>query len=111
MQSAVSPDEAYAPTGTSLSVEPAAVFAALNNDGCRALLAAIGDDALTAQELGEQVDIPLSTIYRHLDLLTETGFLEETVRINPHGRNENQYSRAFADLTVSLGNDFSVSVV
>ena len=111
MQSAMSVEGAVARQPRAVAVDPPAVFAALANEGCRAILRALGEETLTAQEIGERVDVPLSTVYRHLDLLTETGLLEESVRINPHGRNQNQYRRAFGDLSVSLGGDFAVSVV
>ena len=111
MQSALTVEGPVGRQPRAMAVDPPAVFAALANEGCRAILRAMGDDPLTAQEIGERVDVPLSTVYRHLELLTDTGFLEESVRINPHGRNENQYSRAFGDLTVSLGGDFGISVV
>lgn len=109
MQSAMSIEGGVRRQPRLLAVDPPAVFAALANEGCRAILRALGEETLTARELGERVDVPLSTVYRHLDLLTDTGLLEESVRINPHGRNENQYSRAFGDLTVALGGDFAVS--
>jgi predicted ArsR family transcriptional regulator len=90
------------------SVDPLAIFDVLASDGCRAVLTAIGDDTLTAREIGDRVDAPMSSIYRHLDALTETWLLEESVRINTHGRNQNQYERTVPGISVSLADDFAV---
>lgn len=107
MQSAVRIDPAA--VGTRPELEPAAVFEVLANRGCRAVLGAVGTEPLTAGEIASRVDAPMSSIYRHLDALTGIGFLEESVRINPHGRNQNQYTRTLSEFCVSLGEDFAIS--
>jgi DNA-binding transcriptional ArsR family regulator len=90
------------------SVDPVAVFDVLANDGCRAVITAIGHETLTAAEIRDRVDAPMSSIYRHLDALTETRLLEESVRINTHGRNQNQYARIVPGISISLADDFAV---
>jgi DNA-binding transcriptional ArsR family regulator len=90
------------------AAETAALFEVLANDGCRAVLRAVGDETLTASEIRDRIDAPMSSIYRHLDALTDVGLLEESVRINPHGRNQNQYSRTVADLVISFDDDIAV---
>lgn len=108
MQSATAVGQGRGRFGREPTVDPIAVFEVLANSGCREVLSAVGEDTLTAAELSERVDAPMSSIYRHLDALTETGFLEESVRINPHGRNQNQYARNVADISVSFADDFAV---
>ncbi len=95
--------------GVENAADSAAVFEVLANAGCRAILRAIGEDTLSASEIGERVDAPMSSIYRQLDALTGSGFLLESVRINTRGRNENEYTRCVADLSISIAEDFDVA--
>ena len=84
------------------------MFDALSIPGCRDLLRAIGDETLTAAEIGDRLDQPMSSIYRHLDTLTAADLLAESIRVDPHGRNQRQYHRPVSEITVSLGDDFRV---
>lgn len=92
------------------SVDSEEVFEALASDGCRDVLLAIGDETLTAAEIGDRVDAPMSSIYRHLDSLTSVDLLSESIRVDPHGRNQRQYSLAVSELAVSLSGDFTVKL-
>ncbi|MEF8775236.1 MAG: helix-turn-helix domain-containing protein [Haloarculaceae archaeon] len=92
------------------SVDSEEVFEALARDGCRAVMRAVGDETLTAAEIGDRVDAPMSSIYRHLDSLASIGLLTESIRVDPHGRNQRQYSLAVSELAVSLGGDFTVQL-
>ncbi|MEF8776937.1 MAG: helix-turn-helix domain-containing protein [Haloarculaceae archaeon] len=96
--------------GRRQAVESDAVFDVLANPGCREIVRTIGDATLTAAEVGDRIDAPMSSIYRHLEALTETRILEESVRINPHGRNQNQYSRRVSDVSVSIAEDFDITL-
>ena len=111
MQSSMSVNGQYGLRGRPPAVEPDAVFDVLANRGCREIIQTVGDETLTAAEIGERIDAPMSSIYRHLEALTETRILEESVRINPHGRNQNQYSRRVSDVSISIGDDFDVSLL
>jgi predicted transcriptional regulator len=46
---------------------------------------------LTAAELSEKLDLPLSTVYRKLDRLLEVPLLQETHRLSSSGRHPCQY--------------------
>ena len=111
MQTSVSVNGQYGLRGRPPSVEPVEVFEVLANKGCREILRTIGEDTLTAGEIGERIEAPMSSIYRHLEALTETRLLEESVRINPHGRNQNQYSIRVSDVSISIADDFDVSLL
>jgi DNA-binding transcriptional ArsR family regulator len=84
------------------SLDCEAVFTALDDPDCRAVLEATADQALTASELTEQCDIPRSTTYRKLEQLTEAGLLEERIRLSTDGKHAREYHRTFEDVTVSL---------
>lgn len=79
-----------------------ALLGALDDAGCRAILAATGDAALSASELSEACDLPLSTAYRKLELLTEVGLVEERTRIRRSGKHASEYRRVVTDVVVSL---------
>ncbi|NGM68437.1 helix-turn-helix transcriptional regulator [Natronolimnobius sp. AArcel1] len=91
-------------------VNPERVLAALEDDACRTILEATSDDALTATELSEQCDIPMSTAYRKVETLTEASLVDEQVRINTSGKHATEYVRCFDDVVVSLSEDTGVVI-
>ena len=90
--------------------DPKDVLSALDDDGCRRILEATTDEALTATELATQCDIPTSTAYRKVEQLTEANLVEERVRINTSGKHATEYSRSFEDVVVSVGDAGSVEI-
>src|SRR6056297_287573 len=84
------------------SVDPQAVLAALDDDACRAILEATAETALTATELSEECDIPMSTAYRKVEMLTEAELVAEQVRINTTGKHATEYRKNFDDVLVSV---------
>ena len=83
-------------------VDPQAVLAALDDDACRAILEATAETALTATELSEECDIPMSTAYRKVEMLTEADLVAEQVRINTSGKHATEYRKNFDDVLVSV---------
>lgn len=86
------------------------VLGALDSDACRCILEESSDDALSASEISERCDLPLSTTYRKLELLTDTGLVDERTRVRPSGKHANEYVRAVESVVVSLGDDGAVRV-
>lgn len=80
------------------------VLDALSDPDCRRIVEAI-DEPMTAGELSEACDIPQSTTYRKLDLLSEATLLEEQTEIRNDGRHTTRYDVAFEDINVGLGED------
>jgi DNA-binding transcriptional ArsR family regulator len=76
---------------------------ALDDADCRAILDATREETLTAKEVSEAHDLPLSTTYRKLDLLTEAGLLEERTRIRQSGKHASEYAPLVDDVVISLG--------
>ncbi|SDJ62042.1 Helix-turn-helix domain-containing protein [Halovenus aranensis] len=87
-----------------------AMLGALEDEDCRAILEATADESLTANELSEACDLPLSTAYRKLELLTETGLLDEQLRISRNGKHTSEYARSVEDVHVSIENDIELSI-
>ncbi len=77
----------------------------LDDAACRAILDGTGERALAASEVSEACELPLSTTYRKLDLLTEAGLLEERTRIRRSGKHASEYARTISDVVVSMGSD------
>lgn len=83
------------------SPELQTILDALDDQGCRAIVSAI-DRPMTADEIAEAADIPLSTTYRKLDLLAEASLLDEGVEIRADGQHASCYSVSFEEVCFRL---------
>ncbi|MXV63563.1 helix-turn-helix domain-containing protein [Natronorubrum sp. JWXQ-INN-674] len=90
--------------------DPQTVLGALDDDACRAILEATTEESLTATELSEQCDIPMSTAYRKVEKLTEADLVEERVRINTSGKHATEYRKCFDDVRVSVCCDSGIEI-
>lgn len=86
------------------------VFEALHDDDCRDILRATTDEAHTASELSERCDLPLSTAYRKLDLLTRAGLLADRTRLCPAGKHTTEYRRVVDDVVISIDAEAGIDV-
>lgn len=77
----------------------------LHDDDCREILEATSDEALSASEISDACDVPLSTAYRKLELLTDAGLLAEGTRLCQSGKHTSEYSRTVGDVSVSVTAD------
>ncbi|RCU48457.1 ArsR family transcriptional regulator [Haloplanus salinus] len=96
-----SPDE----TTVADADEVQTMLHALHDGDCRAVLDATGEASLSASELADACDLPLSTTYRKLDTLTETGLLAERTRLCPDGKHAKEYMRAVDEILVDADAD------
>lgn len=87
-----------------------AVLDAITDEDCRAVLDATGDRALTASEVSEACELPLSTAYRKLDALTDAGLVLERTRIRRSGKHTSEFVRLVEDVVVSVGTSGGVSL-
>ena len=101
-----SPDE----TTVADADEVQAILYALQDDGCRAVLDATGETSMSASELADACDLPLSTTYRKLDTLTETGLLAERTRLCPDGKHTSEYVRTVEEILVDADAGFELTV-
>jgi DNA-binding transcriptional ArsR family regulator len=87
------------------------VLDALDDPQCRAILRET-IEPMTANELINACDIPKSTLYRKLELLSSASLVREQEMINPGGGRVTHYKRSFDDVTISIDEtgEFSVSV-
>jgi len=92
------------PGGDSDQPELASVLDALNDEDCRRIVEALSEP-LTAEEISEVTDIPLSTTYRKLDRLTDAGLLEEGVEVRRDGQHVSRYILVFDEVSIRLSDD------
>ncbi|WP_135366154.1 winged helix-turn-helix domain-containing protein [Halosimplex halophilum] len=90
---------------------PTAVLEALDDPDCRAILRETAEP-MTATALADACEIPKSTLYRKLELLSSAGLLRERDVINPEGGRTTRYERDFENVLISMDEDdtFSVTV-
>jgi len=88
------------------------VLDALDDEACRKFVAQL-EEPMTARELSDATDVPLSTTYRKLDLLTEASLLTEQTEIRRDGQHTTRYAIDFEEVRVVLeeGNELSAAVV
>lgn len=84
---------------------------ALHDEDCRKIVAVLSEP-MTADEVADTTEIPLSTTYRKLDKLTEASLVEEGVEIRPDGQHASRYVVAFEEVSFALAedNEFEVDI-
>lgn len=87
------------------------VLDALDDSNCRAIVEEL-DEPMTASEISEATEIPLSTVYRKLDLLSEASLISELTEVRSDGHHTTRYDLDFMDVSISLTEDreFEVAV-
>jgi DNA-binding transcriptional ArsR family regulator len=87
------------------------VLDALDDPDCRTIVKRL-TEPMTANEISESTDVPLSTTYRKLDLLTEASILEERTEIRQGGHHTTKYVLDFEAVRIALLEDraFDVSI-
>ncbi|MGB9964352.1 helix-turn-helix domain-containing protein [Halobacterium sp. CBA1126] len=98
-----------APLGTDEAPELQAVLDALDDEGCRRIIETL-EEPMTAKELSEACDIPLSTTYRKLELLTDAALLDERAVLQPDGHHTTEYSLVFEEVVIQLDDDRTLDV-
>jgi len=77
------------------------VLDALHDRDCREIVTEL-DTPMTAKEIAEEADVPLSTTYRKLDLLTAASLLEEGTELRRDGRHTSRYRVDFEEVSFAL---------
>jgi DNA-binding transcriptional ArsR family regulator len=80
------------------------VLDALDDPDCREFVRAL-DEPMTASELSDACDVPLSTTYRKLELLTEASLLGERTEIRTDGQHTTRYAVEFEEVRVVVDDD------
>lgn len=78
------------------------VLGALTDHQTREIIETLYDAPKTTSELAGELTIPLSTLYRKLNILADASLLETTIDIRANGKNATRYAVAFDTVTVDL---------
>lgn len=89
-----------------------ALFDALADPDCRQIALSL-DTPSSAKEIAAQCDLPQTSTYRKLELLSEADLVEERTRIRSDGHHATCYVRDFDGVFVAVDGDqsFDVDVV
>jgi DNA-binding transcriptional ArsR family regulator len=97
------------PVGTEDAPDLQAVLDALDDPDCRAIVKRL-DEPMTASELSDATDVPLSTVYRKLDLLSEASLVRELTEVRSDGHHTTRYDLDFDEVSVSVTDDRAFEV-
>lgn len=86
-----------------------AVLDALDDPDCRDIVREL-DDARTARELSEACDMPLSTTYRKLELLSNASLVDERTQIRSGGHHTTEYALDFEAVRIAIDDDRTFDV-
>ncbi len=87
------------------------VLDALDDPDCRTIVRELAQP-MTASEISDVTDVPLSTTYRKLELLQRASLLEEGTEIREGGHHTSRYVLDFDAVRIALDDrrEFEVSI-
>jgi len=86
------------------------ICSALDDPDCREIIRKL-EEPMTASELSKRCEIPQSTLYRKLELLTESTLLEESTEIRQDGHHASKVLGCVRrEITLGLDEDRSLSI-
>ncbi|KZN26179.1 MULTISPECIES: helix-turn-helix domain-containing protein [unclassified Haladaptatus] len=87
------------------------VLDALDDPACRRIIMELREP-MTAREVADATDIPLSTLYRKLDLLSEAALVAEETEIREDGHHTSRYRITVESVNISITEDggFQVTI-
>lgn len=84
------------------------VLGALDDDTCRTIIGRL-EEPMTAREISDACDVPLSTTYRKLEKLSEASLVQEMTEIRTDGQHTTRYNLDFEEVRVLLEADRSLA--
>lgn len=85
------------------------VLDALHDEGCRKIVRAL-EESLSAKEVSNRCDIPLTTTYRKLELLESATLVQEQTELRADGHHTMRYRTDFEEVRVGLDDRRSFTV-
>lgn len=90
---------------------PAALFALLDDEYARRILAHLNEQPMSAKTLSKQCDASPPTIYRRIDRLKDVGLLAEETKLDEQGNHYAVYTSRFDSLSVTIDDgEFSIDL-
>lgn len=87
----------------------ATVLEAISDADCRELIESMAEPR-TAEELSNLTDIPESTTYRKLELLSKATLVDEIIEIRDDGRHTSKYYPDFERVELMLTDDRNIEL-
>jgi predicted ArsR family transcriptional regulator len=92
-------------------LDPLDVFALLDDEYARSIVAALSYRPMTAETLSDQCEMSLTTAYRRLNRLESCGFVTAETVVDPDGHHATRYDLAFESLELQVTDgEFRVSL-
>ena len=88
---------------------PEDVLDALEDPDCRKIIRVL-NEPMTAEQISAATEIPKSTTYRKLELLTDASLLAEGVEIRSDGQHASRYAVSFTEIHIGLTDDRELEV-
>lgn len=88
---------------------PEDVFEALADSDCREIVETL-DSPMTAGEISDACDLPLSTTYRKVNILQEATLLDEQVEMRKDGKHTSTYTVDFERACALIDDSHSLTV-
>ena len=85
------------------------VLTSLTDEDCRRILQVLSEP-MSAQEIADSCDVPLSTTYRKLKLLSDASLVSERLDVSEPGKHTKKYEADFETVTVELNEDGRIEV-
>ncbi|MFC6731084.1 MULTISPECIES: helix-turn-helix domain-containing protein [unclassified Haladaptatus] len=88
------------------------ILDSLDDPACRTLIRRL-TEPMTARELSDAADVPLSTTYRKLEQLNDASLLATQMKLRQDGHHQTMYHTAFEEVSIWLdeNREFDVSIV
>lgn len=85
------------------------VVTVLDDAACRKILSTL-DEPMSANEIATAADIPLSSTYKKLDMLSEASLVRETAEVRPGRNRTSRYVTDFSQIVIDLDEERSLRV-
>ncbi len=85
------------------------VLAALTDEDCRAILEGL-ESPMSAQEIAETCDIPLSTTYRKVNMLAEADLVDERIDVKRGSKHTKRYVPDFERVSIARTDSGSLTI-
>ncbi|AHG02147.1 hypothetical protein HALLA_19810 (plasmid) [Halostagnicola larsenii XH-48] len=85
------------------------VVTVLDDAACRKILSTL-EEPMSANEIAAAAELPLSTTYKKLDLLSEASLVRETAAIRPDRHRTSRYVADFTEIAIDLDEERTLQV-
>ena len=85
------------------------VVTVLDDAACRKILSTL-EEPMSANEIATAAELPLSTTYKKLDLLSEASLVRETAAIHPDRHRTSRYVADFTEIAIDLDEERTLQV-